>query len=70
MSNAWMVRAGEGGEVIDAFSRGFVAIGWQDVFDRIPEDDLKEAAVIMAAFTYNAAMMEQRFPRKAAESQP
>jgi hypothetical protein len=30
-------------------------------------DDLKEAAVIMAAFTYNAAMMDQRFPRKAAE---
>jgi carboxypeptidase Q len=39
----------------------------EDVFDRIPEDDLKEAAVIMAAFTYNAAMMDQRFPRKAAE---
>jgi len=33
MSNAWMVRAGEGGEVIDAFSRGFVAIGWQNVGD-------------------------------------
>ncbi len=39
----------------------------QDVFDRIPEDDLKQAAVIMAAFTYNAAMMDQRFPRKTAE---
>jgi carboxypeptidase Q len=39
----------------------------QDVFDRIPEDDLKEAAVIMAAFTYNAAMIDQRFPRKVTE---
>ena len=39
----------------------------QDVFDRIPEDDLKQASVIMAAFAYNAAMMEQRFPRKPAE---
>jgi carboxypeptidase Q len=39
----------------------------QDVFDRVPEDDLKQAAVIMAAFAYNAAMMDQRFPRKAAE---
>ena len=31
----------------------------QDVFDRVPEDDLKQAAVIMAAFAYNAAMMDQ-----------
>jgi Zn-dependent M28 family amino/carboxypeptidase len=37
----------------------------QDVFDRVPEDDLKQAAVIMAAFAYDAAMMDQRFPRKA-----
>ena len=39
----------------------------EDVFDRVPEDDLKQAAVIMAAFAYDAAMMEQRFPRKPAE---
>jgi carboxypeptidase Q len=39
----------------------------EDVFDRVPEDDLKQAAVIMAAFAYNAAMMDQRFPRKATE---
>ena len=39
----------------------------EDVFDRVPEDDLKQAAVIMAAFAYDAAMMDQRFPRKAAE---
>ncbi len=39
----------------------------EDVYDRVPEDDLKQAAVIMAAFAYDAAMMDQRFPRKAAE---
>jgi hypothetical protein len=39
----------------------------QDVFDRVPPDDLKQAAIIMAAFVYDAAMMEQRFPRKSSE---
>jgi restriction system protein len=33
MSQAWMVRAGEGGEVIDDFSRGFVALGWHELSD-------------------------------------
>jgi restriction system protein len=28
-----MVRAGEGGEIIDAFARGFVAVGWQELGD-------------------------------------
>lgn len=33
----WMVRAGEGGAVIDHFrSGGFVAIGWQEVGDMTP----------------------------------
>ncbi|HEY8225626.1 MAG TPA: M20/M25/M40 family metallo-hydrolase [Pyrinomonadaceae bacterium] len=37
----------------------------QDVFDRIQADDLKQAATIMAAFVYNAAMRDQKLPRKA-----
>lgn len=36
----------------------------QDVFDRIQADDMKQAATIMAAFVYQAAMMDERFPRK------
>jgi carboxypeptidase Q len=35
-----------------------------DVFDRIQVDDLKQASTIMAAFVYNAAMMDQKMPRK------
>ena len=38
----------------------------QDVFDRIQADDMKQAAVIMAAFVYNAAMMDEKLPRKPA----
>ena len=37
----------------------------QDVFDRIQADDLKQAATIMAAFVYNAAMRDEKLPRKA-----
>ncbi|HZE69600.1 MAG TPA: M20/M25/M40 family metallo-hydrolase [Pyrinomonadaceae bacterium] len=36
----------------------------QDVFDRIQGDDMKQAATIMAAFVYNAAMREEKLPRK------
>jgi hypothetical protein len=36
----------------------------QDVFDRIQADDMKQAASVMAAFVYQAAMMDQKFPRK------
>ena len=36
----------------------------QDVFDRIQADDMKQAATIMAAFIYNAAMQDQKLPRK------
>jgi hypothetical protein len=39
-----------------------------DVYDRIQEDDMKQAAVIMAAFVYNAAMRDQKLPRKAASA--
>ncbi|MCJ9429249.1 M20/M25/M40 family metallo-hydrolase [Kordiimonas marina] len=35
-----------------------------DTFDHAYEADLKQAAVIMASFLYNAAMREDRFPRK------
>jgi carboxypeptidase Q len=36
----------------------------QDVFDRIQADDLKQAATIMAAFVYSAAMRDEKLPRK------
>jgi len=35
-----------------------------DVFDRVQENDLKQASVIMAAFAYDAAMREGSFPHK------
>lgn len=38
----------------------------QDVLDRIQADDLKQAATIIAAFVYNAAMHETKLPRKKA----
>lgn len=38
----------------------------QDVFDRIQADDMKQAATIMAAFVYNAAMRDEKLPRKPA----
>lgn len=37
----------------------------QDVFDRVQADDLKQASTIMAAFVYNAAMLDEKLPRKA-----
>jgi carboxypeptidase Q len=36
----------------------------QDVFDRIQADDMKQNAVIMAAFVYNTAMLDEKLPRK------
>jgi Zn-dependent M28 family amino/carboxypeptidase len=36
----------------------------QDVFDQIQADDMKQAAVIMAAFVYNTAMRNEKMPRK------
>jgi hypothetical protein len=35
-----------------------------DLYDRILEDDMKQASVIMAAFVYNTAMLDQKLPRK------
>jgi Zn-dependent M28 family amino/carboxypeptidase len=36
----------------------------QDTFDRIQMNDMKQSAVIMAAFLYNAAMRDEKLPRK------
>jgi hypothetical protein len=36
----------------------------QDNFDRIQADDLKQASIIMAAFVYQTAMMDEKLPRK------
>lgn len=38
----------------------------QDVYDRIQADDMKQASAIMAAFIYNAAMADEKLPRKPA----
>ncbi len=35
-----------------------------DVYERVIPEDLKQASVIMAAFAYNAAMRDEKFPRK------
>jgi carboxypeptidase Q len=39
-----------------------------DVLDRVPPDDLKQAATLLAAFTYDAAMRDQKLPRKPVEA--
>lgn len=36
----------------------------QDTYDRLVEDDLKQAATIVASFVYNTAQREQLMPRK------
>jgi carboxypeptidase Q len=36
-----------------------------DTYERLQSDDMKQAAVIMAAFVYNAAMRDEKLPRKA-----
>jgi len=38
-----------------------------DVYDRLQADDLKQAAVIVASFAYNAAMRDTMLPRKPIE---
>jgi hypothetical protein len=39
----------------------------EDVLDRIQPEDLKQAAVILAAFAYDAATLDQKLPRKPAD---
>jgi hypothetical protein len=34
-----------------------------DFFERVTEEDLKQSAVVMAVFAYNAAMRNERIPR-------
>jgi Zn-dependent M28 family amino/carboxypeptidase len=40
----------------------------EDVYDRCPPEDMKQASIIMAAFIYNTAMREDKLPRKPAAS--
>ncbi|HEX8324177.1 MAG TPA: M20/M25/M40 family metallo-hydrolase [Tepidisphaeraceae bacterium] len=47
---------------IDYFTRTHHANA--DTFERLQIDDLKQAAVVMATFLWNAANAEERFPRK------
>ena len=35
-----------------------------DVYDRMQEDDMKQASIIMASFVYHAAMRDEKLPRK------
>lgn len=35
-----------------------------DLYERVQEEDVKQASVIMAAFAYQAAMRDEKFPRK------
>lgn len=41
-----------------------------DNFDRVQEEDMKQASVILATFVYHAAMRDQKFPRKPRPDQP
>lgn len=41
-----------------------------DVFERLIEDDAKQASVIIATFAYHAAMRDERLPRKTLEGNP
>jgi carboxypeptidase Q len=36
-----------------------------DTYERLDPETLKEAAIVFASFAYDAAMMDQRFPRRA-----
>jgi len=40
-----------------------------DVYDRLQFEDLRQIAVIVADFVYNAAMRDQMFPRKPIEKE-
>ena len=42
----------------------------EDVYDRAQAADLKQAATIMAAFVYNAAMLDEKIPRKPLSDTP
>lgn len=40
-----------------------------DVYDRLQSDDLRQMAVVVASFAYQAAMRDQMFPRKPIEKE-
>jgi len=42
----------------------------QDTFERIQPDDVKQAAAVVAAFIYQAAMLDEKLPRKPAPGRP
>ena len=42
----------------------------QDTYDRLVPDDLKQASVVVASFVYNAAMRDQKLPRKPLPTAP
>jgi len=42
----------------------------QDVVDRVLPEDLRQAAVILAAFVYDAAMADEKLPRKPSPQRP
>lgn len=42
MINVWMIRAGEGGRLINSFAKGSVAVGWQELGDMSTVSDLEE----------------------------
>ncbi len=44
--------------------------GNMDVYDRVIAEDMKQAAVIMAAFVYEAAVRDEKLPRKAPRPAP
>ena len=37
-----------------------------DVYDRVQEEDVKQASVLMAAFAFDAAMRDEKIPHKPA----
>jgi carboxypeptidase Q len=39
----------------------------EDLFDRVSADDMKQASTIIATFLYQAAMLDEKLPRKATE---
>ena len=42
----------------------------QDVYDRVPPEDAKQASVILAAFAWEAANQDAKLPRKPLETAP
>ena len=71
MSKVWMVRAGEGGYLIDEFARGYVAIGWQAMGDMSSiqsQDEMREKYIKAypdnkIGMVGNAAAMAYKFCR-------